>query len=178
MHHATDLIDIFDRTFAETENTRLVKGGDEPIYLPASDSTESFHQIVFAHGFFASALHEIAHWCIAGAQRRLQVDYGYWYEPDGRTVEKQHEFALVEARPQAVEWVLHKACGHRFNISLDNLSVDPMAFEPFKKAVFEQIQLMLIEGVPPRAALFQQALASHFGQSANWREYAFCQSEL
>ncbi len=34
--------------------------------------------------FFASALHEISHWCVAGKARREQVDFGYWYCPDGR----------------------------------------------------------------------------------------------
>ncbi len=64
-HHYQQLIDLFDSCFAEEFNTRLVKGDDEPIYLPADDDTP-YHRIVFAHGFFASALHEISHWCVAG----------------------------------------------------------------------------------------------------------------
>ncbi|MGC6745047.1 elongation factor P hydroxylase [Escherichia coli] len=46
-------------------NTRLIKGDDEPIYLPA-DAEVPYNRIVFAHGFYASAIHEISHWCIAG----------------------------------------------------------------------------------------------------------------
>ncbi|PPS58814.1 hypothetical protein CRX72_23640 [Pantoea sp. BRM17] len=61
----------------------LIKGDDEPIYLPA-DAESPWHRVVFAHGFYASALHEISHWCIAGDARRQQVDFGYWYCPDGR----------------------------------------------------------------------------------------------
>ena len=34
---------------------------------------------------FNSALHEISHWTIAGKERRLLADLGYWYAPDGRT---------------------------------------------------------------------------------------------
>ncbi|CAA0117532.1 Elongation factor P hydroxylase [BD1-7 clade bacterium] len=178
MHHATDLITIFNGLFAEKENTQLARGDGEPIYLPATEGDSACHQVVFAHGFFASALHEIAHWCIAGKQRRELVDYGYWYEPDGRCVEKQHEFALVEARPQAVEWVLHQACGHRFNISLDNLSLDPQAFAPFKDAVLEQITNLKLHGLPPRAAILQEALADFYEQPANWCQYPFDVSQL
>ena len=53
-HHYQQLIDLFDSCFAEEFNTRLIKGDDEPIYLPADDETP-YHRIVFAHGFFASA---------------------------------------------------------------------------------------------------------------------------
>ena len=72
------LIALFDQTFITQFNTRLVRGGDEPVYLPAN-ATVAYHQVVFAHGYFSSALHEIAHWCIAGERRRLLEDYGYWY---------------------------------------------------------------------------------------------------
>ena len=57
-HHYEDLIEIFNNTFLESENTILVKGDDEPIYLPA-DANSPHHRIIFAHGFFQSALHEI-----------------------------------------------------------------------------------------------------------------------
>lgn len=49
-HHYQQLIDLFDSCFAEEFNTRLIKGDDEPIYLPADDETP-YHRIVFAHGF-------------------------------------------------------------------------------------------------------------------------------
>lgn len=64
-HKYEQLIEIFDGCFAEDFNTRLIKGDDEPIYLPA-DAEVPYHRIVFAHGFYASGLHEISHWCIAG----------------------------------------------------------------------------------------------------------------
>ena len=36
-HKYEQLIEIFDGCFAEDFNTRLIKGDDEPIYLPADD---------------------------------------------------------------------------------------------------------------------------------------------
>ncbi len=97
-HEYQDLIAIFNDTFLETFNTKLELGGDEPIYLPA-DQEHPHHRIIFARGFYASALHEIAHWCVAGPERRLLEDFGYWYEPDGRTARfklslKKWKFAL------------------------------------------------------------------------------------
>jgi hypothetical protein len=76
IHDIDDLIHLFDGVFADHYRTRLVRGEDEPIYLPAN-ARQDHHRIVFAHGFFASALHEISHWCIAGEKRRQLEDYGY-----------------------------------------------------------------------------------------------------
>ena len=77
-HKYEQLIEIFDGCFADDFNTRLIKGDDEPIYLPA-DAEVPYNRIVFAHGFYASGLHEISHWCIAGKARRELVDFGYWH---------------------------------------------------------------------------------------------------
>ena len=88
MHHCDQLVDIFNQAFSDGYNTRLVKGGKEPEYLPADDDCH-YHRIIFTRDYFASALHEIAHWCIAGEQRRQQHDYGYWYAPDGRNIQQQ-----------------------------------------------------------------------------------------
>lgn len=74
-HKYEQLIAIFDGCFADDFNTRLIKGDDEPIYLPADDDVP-YNRIVFAHGFYASGLHEISHWCIAGkraASRLISV---------------------------------------------------------------------------------------------------------
>ena len=72
-HQYQQLIEIFDNEFFADFNTRLIKGDDEPIYLPADDEAP-YNRIVFAHGFYASAIHEISHWCIAGKERRKLVD--------------------------------------------------------------------------------------------------------
>ncbi len=53
-----NLIELFNGLFRDSLNTVLVKGTDEPVYLPA-DSEHPNHRIIFAHGFYASALHEI-----------------------------------------------------------------------------------------------------------------------
>ncbi|RLY50554.1 elongation factor P hydroxylase, partial [Escherichia coli] len=48
-HHYEQLIEIFNSCFADNFNTRLIKGDDEPIYLPA-DAEVPYNRIVFAHG--------------------------------------------------------------------------------------------------------------------------------
>lgn len=107
-HDAQDLVTLFNKTFLSTENTELAGGYNEPLYQPAMPDNPT-HRILFTHDYFASALHEVAHWCVAGTTRRQQVDYGYWYEPDGRTQEQQHLFEKVEVRPQAFEWIFANA---------------------------------------------------------------------
>src|SRR5690554_6527296 len=114
-HHYQQLIELFHRCFYHDYQTRLVAGNDEPYYQPASTSDDA-HQVVFAHGFFASALHEISHWCIAGEQRRQLFDYGYWYEPDGRNAEQQAAFEHVERKPQALEWLFALCAGVPFQV--------------------------------------------------------------
>lgn len=157
-----DLIALFEQTFYEDFQTRLVKGDDEPIYQPA-DEQFGYHRIVFAHGFFQSALHEVSHWCLAGADRRLLEDFGYWYLPDGRDASQQAKFEQVEIKPQAIEWGLSVACGKPFDVSVDNLNGEA---EPdrlaFKAKVFEQVKIYLNQGYPKRAERFIEALAKHY----------------
>ncbi|WP_104402309.1 elongation factor P hydroxylase [Vibrio penaeicida] len=160
-HQYTDLIDIFNRTFYEDFNTKLELGGDEPIYLPA-DQEKDYHRIVFARGFYASAMHEIAHWMVAGPERRLKEDFGYWYEPDGRTEAVQAEFERVELRPQAYEWILSQSAGFPFTVSCDNLHGD---FEPdrlsFMSTVHKEVLEILESGLSPRMRSLSDALR-HF----------------
>ncbi|RFA27026.1 elongation factor P hydroxylase [Alkalilimnicola ehrlichii] len=161
-HDIDDLIKLFDDTFRVRENTVLVRGEDEPIYLPA-DAQHPQHRIIFAHGFYASALHEIAHWCIAGRQRRQLVDYGYWYHPDGRDEAEQAAFEKVEAKPQAVEWALSIAAGFTFNVSVDNLSGVPVDRQAFRRRVYDELCRYYARGFPPRAELFMQRLSAYYG---------------
>lgn len=158
-----ELIDLFNQLFRDSLNTILVKGDDEPIYLPA-DTENTHHRIIFAHGFFASALHEIAHWCVAGAKRREWVDFGYWYKPDGRTAEEQAEFEKVEVRPQAFEWIMSQAAGHRFNFSADNLSSDIGASEYFQKDVLITVHELLDGPLPERVGILVEALCKQSGR--------------
>ncbi len=119
-------------------NVILVRGIDEPEYFPVTEQQPA--RIQFAHGFFNSALHEISHWTIAGEQRRLLPDLGYWYTPDGRTAEQQALFESVEIKPQAIEWLFSKAFGRKFRVSLDNLTGDGSDGAVFKDHVFAQVQ--------------------------------------
>ena len=157
-----DLIELFEQLFLDTTNTRLIKGEDEPIYLPMDDDNLN-HRVVFAHGFFASALHEIAHWCLAGERRRQLVDYGYWYAPDGRDEEQQRAFEQVEVKPQAIEWAFCLACGKSFDVSIDNLSGVETDRQAFRLNVFKQLQDYVKTGFPKRAGQFIEALC-HFYQ--------------
>jgi elongation factor P hydroxylase len=155
------LIKLFDQLFFVSNNTKLVNGTDEPIYLP-SDSKCDYHRIVFAHGFFASALHEISHWCVAGSERRKLTDYGYWYEPDGRTASQQADFEKVEVKPQALEWIFSMACERIFSVSVDNLSGEPTDNNHFKQAVWLQVCDYIANGLPRRAELLVAELSRYF----------------
>ncbi len=163
-HHYQDLIELFNRTFFQSYNTKLIKGGDEPIYIPASDKCD-YHQIIFAHGYFASALHEIAHWCLAGEKRRLLEDFGYWYMPDGRNEVQQKKFEQVEIAPQAIEWAFNVACQKKFNVSSDNLNGFQADTQSFKASVHQQVLSYLAKGFPERAQQFIHALANFYQSS-------------
>jgi len=156
-----DLIVLFNATFTDTENTVLLKGGHEPIYIPANNA-DQHHQIIFTHDYFSSALHEISHWCIAGKKRRLLEDYGYWYSPDGRDVKQQSEFEKVEVKPQAIEWAFSCATGKLFAVSTDNLHAAPVNIQGFQDAVQQQVLLYLEFGFPPRAAEFMKVLQAFY----------------
>lgn len=160
-HNYQDLIDIFEYTFFERYNTRLVKGQDEPVYIPANTQI-SYHRIMFAHGYFTSALHEIAHWCIAGEQRRTLEDYGYWYHPDGRSSAQQKKFEQVEVKPQAIEWAFCVAAGIRFNVSVDNLNGAQPDTVAFRFTVYQQVRAYLTQGFPKRAEQLIDALARFY----------------
>ncbi|RCU48917.1 elongation factor P hydroxylase [Corallincola holothuriorum] len=164
-HQYQDLIALFNGQFKQALNTVLVAGDGEPLYQPANSDSEN-HQVIFAHGFYASALHEIAHWCVAGEARRQQLDYGYWYCPDGRDAAQQAAFEKVEIKPQAIEWGLAAACGFAFNVSSDNLNgvmPDRLAFQ---HRVHDQVLLYLQQGFPARAQRLIDAFRAFYQRPA------------
>ena len=170
-HNPDDLITLFNDLFRESYRTVLVRGGEEPEYLPA-DTADGLARVVFARGFFASALHEISHWCIAGEHRRTLYDYGYWYCPDGRTPQQQQAFEQVEVKPQALEWLFALAAGSTFHISVDNLAGDGAADEGgFRRRVNRQLIRYLERGLPARAQQFFDALAEFYGTRGRIREH-------
>ncbi|MCL4159214.1 UNVERIFIED_CONTAM: hypothetical protein GTU68_012974, partial [Idotea baltica] len=85
---------VFNDTFSERYNTHLVGGFDEPFYKAHQGDGAAL--VCYRDDYASSALHEVAHWCIAGSERRKQDDFGYWYNPDGRNVEQQRNFEEVE----------------------------------------------------------------------------------
>lgn len=177
MHHYQDLITIFNQCFASKYNTKLVKGGEEPVYLPA-DEKRPYHAIFFAHGFFSSALHECSHWLIAGKERRKLEDFGYWYAPDGRTAEQQRLFQSVEVKPQAIEWILSVAAGHGFRVSIDNLNGVEADTALFKDAVHQQVLIYCQQGLSPRARKFREAVCHFYGSSLEMQAKDFLRERL
>ena len=141
-------------------NVTLVRGAFEPEYFPATQDAPA--RIQFAHGFFNSALHEISHWTIAGDKRRQLPDLGYWYAPDGRTLEQQQLFEQVEIKPQAIEWLFAQAFGRKFRVSLDNLTGEGGDGTSFKDRVFTQVQAYFSgeATLPSDAAYFIQCICS------------------
>jgi len=165
LHRSADLETLFKQCFYKDYQTRLIGGADEPLYRPATSATKP-HCLFYRADYFASALHEISHWCIAGVERRQQEDWGYWYCPDGRSPEQQRAFEAAEVKPQAVEWILSLAAGAPFRISSDNLlgSCDKAEEgDTFKSAVVAQVQRYRQGALPSRAQQFFLALSAHYG---------------
>ncbi len=163
-----DLIALFNGLFKDSHQTVLELSDDEPVYLPRNDRFP-FHRILFAHGFFSSALHEISHWCVAGRRRRLLIDFGYWYKPDGRSEAEQRAFEQVEVKPQALEWAFSVACGHPFRFSADNLEGEVGDMSAFKNRVRQQLEVYFAKGFPKRATRLIQAMKAFYHT-----ERAFC----
>lgn len=160
-HDCRDLIALFDRTFLASHATCLRGGAEEPLYVPAR-GPDGRHCIHFTRDYFASALHEVAHWCVAGPARRRREDYGYWYAPDGRTDEQQAVFERVEARPQALEWLFSRAAGWHFRPSADNLAQDAGPSEAFCDAIHERVLSFCRDGVNRRVEAFLGALIGFY----------------
>jgi len=173
------IMGLFEKLFFKSFQTCLLAGAAEPIYIPAGVRVDrqlaseinvsglaeaaAYHRLFFRHDYLSSALHESAHWCIAGEQRRAQLDFGYWYSPDGRTEQQQQLFEQAEVKPQALEWMLSVACGQRFRISADNLASAQGESRAFATAVSEQAQRWCdTERLPSRGQQFILALAARF----------------
>jgi elongation factor P hydroxylase len=156
-----DLAAIFHQCFAEEFDTRLQGNAAEPLYTPRG-SGQNLHTIFYREDYFSSALHEVAHWCIAGEKRRQMLDYGYWYAPDGRSAQQQADFEKVECKPQALEWAFSIACDIPFSVSIDNLTTAANADadtisqqqNAFIQAVNQQLHAYVEDGFRPRAQTF------------------------
>jgi elongation factor P hydroxylase len=171
---------VFNACFYADYNTRLFGGAAEPLYQPGSVAGQC-NALHYRQDYFASALHEVSHWCIAGRQRRLLADFGYWYAPEGRCLDQQRAFESVERKPQALEWYFSKACGYRFQVSIDNLELANAGLHDataFQQAVLEQALNWQEQGLPARAAVFYQALCCEFGSLVPVASLHFSLAEL
>ncbi len=174
--NANDLERLFHGCFFEKYNTVLVGNAEEPLYQPTITNV-SANQIFYRYDYFASALHEIAHWCIAGEKRRTQVDYGYWYAPDGRNPQQQTEFEQLEVKPQALEWAFSLAANVPFRVSIDNLNAienkSVGELDQLEKAFTDEVKYQLNcyvkSGFSARAQFFLSSLHT-FYQSAELSE--------
>lgn len=153
-----EVLDVFHALFGP--GVRLVGGYPEPFYL--APDAEGGAEIRFTRDYLNSCLHEAAHWCIAGRERRLKNDYGYWYKPDGRDGSGQIEFFRAEAAPQALEWAFALAVGARFRMSLDNLGGEVSGEAEFAAALMGKLEGYLAGGFPLRAERFLRGLMARF----------------
>ncbi|HQQ62041.1 MAG TPA: elongation factor P hydroxylase [Pseudomonadales bacterium] len=172
-----DIERVFNAVFVDSHNTILIGGAAEPYYQPADVSAPQ-HRIYYREDFVSSSLHEIAHWLVAGPERRLLPDWGYWYAPDGRDAAQQQQFERLEVKPQALEWLLHISCGLPFRVSLDNLGEHAGDGATFKDKVYAQLQQYLQQGVNDRCATLCNAFAAAFGSDWQLNAWQVSRSEL
>lgn len=168
--HSKRLERVFALTFEPRFNTRLVGGYDEPSYLPASDQCH-YHRLCYREDYFASALHEVAHWCIAGERRRSMEDFGYWYIPGARNQSAQIEFEKMESKPQALECLFSLACNFPFKMSVDNFALDNRPSYYFCAQLAKHIVEYARCSMPPRAAAFIQALQKEFATQCSTQQF-------
>lgn len=157
---SADLEHLFAGCFAVDQNTLLAGGAEEPFYLPAQDGQPA--KIIYTRDYFRSALHEIAHWCVAGPARRRLPDFGYWYAADGRNANQQAEFQQVEIKPQALELLFCAASGHPFRVSLDNLNGETTDASGFEDAVLGRALGLATSGLSGRAGRWCQVLSNYY----------------
>jgi len=150
------IADCFNACFAEFEATNLVGGAAEPLYVPASATRPAC--LFYREDHAASALHEAAHWCIAGKARREKVDFGYPYSPPPRTDAAQQIFYKFELAVQALESLFCQSAGLKFTPSADNLAANT---SQFTKAIQSQrflTQAWLRSSTDSRARILQRGL--------------------
>lgn len=179
-HSSSRLQKVFQQCFTQKWNTRLLGGADEPLYQPATKSGAR-HMLYYRQDYFASALHEVAHWCIAGPMRRQKTDFDYWYAADGRSRLQQQAFQAAEIKPQALEWFFSRACSYRFQVSLDNLAMEyPEAVDvvEFQSSLLRQARSWQQSGLPERAGLFFEALCREFATEVRAEDLQFSLAEL
>lgn len=143
----TEIAGCFNRGIGRLHGVRLIGGAAEPLYEPGFEDRPAL--IRYTRDYAASALHELAHWCIAGESRRRVTDYGYWYKPPPRSDREQAAFFRVEVPVQALEARLAAVCGLPFRVSMDDLTGADIAREELRSRIRQYLQEA--GGPPPRA---------------------------
>lgn len=146
----------FERCFATEASLRCLGGAKEPLYRPATAAGPA--ELVYREDFAASVLHEIAHWCVAGARRREQPDFGYRYLPPPRTAAEQAQFLRWELTPQALESLFADAAGVTFRPSFDDVEDRHVDLRQAFQESLELRRKELAHAMPPRAERFLKAL--------------------
>src|SRR5690554_5992519 len=165
---ASHLEQLFNNCFGKTHQTILVGGAADPLYVPPTAQEPA--RIFYTRDYYRSALHEIAHWCVAGPARRQLEDYGYWYAPDGRTPEQQRQFEQVEVHPQALELIFSAACGHEFRVSADNLTGQSPCLQSFQQAAYNKALELVQRGLSGPAQRSTGTLAGHYRDSRTFNQ--------
>jgi len=154
-----ELLELLNSKYLNKYNAIIIGGFEEPFYKAPVKHKSA--EIQFSYDYIRSALHELAHWCVAGVERRKKDDYGYWYASDGRNQQQQNEFFQVEIKPQAIEWAFSIMCGVKFEPSIDNLHNSVIGVDEFKNNVFDQLNYYLDIRFNPRTAELIHVLAKH-----------------
>ncbi|MBV1905750.1 MAG: elongation factor P hydroxylase [Pseudomonadales bacterium] len=155
--NARQISELFNSRFGIRYNTLLHGGAREPLYIPADLHRNVPAELHFTSDYPRSALHEIAHWCIAGPERRRLVDFGYRYVPPPRTLDQQRQFFQQELQTQALESIFCEACGIPFSPSADNFAVEASMVLGFAGKVAECAKQWRI-GISGRADFFVRCL--------------------
>ena len=149
----------FNRAFGVSHQTVMIGGAPEPLYVPGErtgGAAQGGRSIIrYREDFTLSALHEVAHWCIASRQRRRCRDYGYWYSPPPRHEAAQQSFFAAEVRVQALESLFAATIGVRFRVSADNVGTSSTGFA---EAVVRAACEIESAGLSLRANQFRTAL--------------------
>ncbi|MEM9621133.1 MAG: elongation factor P hydroxylase [Pseudomonadota bacterium] len=152
---------LFNQCFAQSHDTILRGGAQEPLYLPGNANEPA--QLWYREDFAASALHEIAHWCVAGGARRRLVDFGYVYSPPPRSPQAQAAFFASELKVQTLEMLFAQTAGVPFTASADNLQADVRGFTKQIHQARNTVAHWMRVSRDQRAAQFHQILEGHFG---------------
>ena len=156
-----ELLKLLNQNYLYQFNTQIIGGFDEPFYKTFVGKKPA--QIQFSHDYIRSALHELAHWCVAGKERRKQDDYGYWYAADGRNQQQQNEFFKVEIKPQVIEWAFSIVLGIPFEASVDNLGTQVEGVDDFNQNLRKQLSNYVVKGFPKRTRELLLLLSNYRG---------------